>query len=169
MQHWLLHTNKWAPPVTTPQAMEAQIHDIYTSTPPTHFHDSMVTCYRSRDLTCWVWCSGNVKVLPQDGKLVHIYLFIYLRFEGSELHYWWYVLDKYELIQFTAARLSDINVVSSNRTPPQTAGPKQKKEKESIQWRSRAPSVCWEHGKVFNHHLRCTVHPGTAPFFSPPQ
>ena len=50
----------------------------------------------------------------------------FLRFEGSELLYWWYVLDKYELVQFTTARLSDINGVSSDRTPPQTARPKQK-------------------------------------------
>ncbi len=53
----------------------------------------------------------------------------FLRFEGSELLYWWHVLDKYELIQFTAALLSDHSGVSSNRTPPQTARPKQKKLK----------------------------------------
>ena len=53
----------------------------------------------------------------------------FLRFEGSELLYWWHVLDKYQLIQFTTARLTDDNGVNCEKTPPRTAGPPRKKIK----------------------------------------
>jgi hypothetical protein len=51
----------------------------------------------------------------------------FLQHESSDLLYWWQVLDRHQLIQFTCAKLTGENAVNCDGTAPVTSARKRAK------------------------------------------